>query len=284
MKFFKIITLQTKIMLLCIILSIISCTRDEEVQVESVQKLSVANQISKLSENYNVNPGKAADVNWLKVAAADAGAALTEASGDDATIASITMAGASASTKNYNDQNSSNSSSSNNSGGSNTIDPNETNPYDYVGYWHYASIDNVLVDPKRYLNGKDYDNERFYKATVEFLLKNDVASDSDYESFILELANEKLAFNSEVFDKYGLSGGLTYLLEKGIVQESVYEVMMPYYNVFESVNSSKEFVEYSLQVEELVVKSKLEEKEIILSTMATARYGAQYWSSVFGDY
>ena len=289
MKNLKTIKVKFKLILLGVILSVVSCAKDDEVQVENLQKFSIVNQINKLSESYIQNPGRA-DTDWGQVARADVAAGLIESGDPSSTMISVTLVAATASVKEYNSQQTQTVSSISNGGqnGSNTgqTEANETNPYDSYGYWHYASIDNVLVDPKLYLNGEDFDNELFYEATIKFLSKNDVGSDSDYENLTLDLVNEKLAFSTEVFDHYGLSGGLTYLLEIGNIQESVYEVMLPYYSVLENVNSSEEFVDYSLQVEELVLDSELEEKEkeIVLSTMATARYGIQYWSSVFGDY
>lgn len=285
MKNLKTITMKIKLILLCTVLSVVSCTKDDDVNIESPQKLSIADQINNLSENYNTNHGKA-DTDWKKVAIADVAAGLGEAADPSSTVLSVTLVAAAASVKEYNNQQG--SVSSNTSGGSTSgqIDINETNPYDSYGYWHYASIDNVLVDPERYLDGEDFDNTRFYETTKEFLSDHGVGNHADYESITLDLANEKLAFNSELFNRYALSGGLSYLLENGKIQESVYQVMKPYYNVLENVTSSQEFVDYSLQAEELVVNSELKrkEKEIVLSTMATARYGIQYWSSQFGDH
>lgn len=266
-----------------LILALVACTQDDEVQIENVKKQSIFDQVNNLSEGYNVTLGKAADTDWKKVAIADVAAGLGEAADPNSTVLSVTLVAAAASVKEYNNQQSNISGGGSSGTTSRQIVSNEINPYDSYGYWHYASIDNVLVEPERYLSEEVYDNERFYVSTKEFLLENGVEDYSD--GLTIDQANVKLKLNSDILEKYGFLGDLKHRYDRGDISQSVYEIMHPYYDIFSRTSNIEEFVEYSLQAEELIVNSELENKDkgVILSTMATARYGMQYWSKELGS-
>ncbi|AXT53196.1 hypothetical protein D1818_21060 [Aquimarina sp. BL5] len=279
--------MKTKLItVICAIFTIIACTKDNEINEEVQQKESIVDQMTKLSERFFINDFGKKDTDWKKVAIADVAAGAGESADPSSTVLSVTLVAAAASVKEYNSQQSTLTNIDPNGSTTGQIDPNQTNPYDSYGYWHYSSIDNVLVNPERYLNGEDFDNEQFYEATKEFLSDNNVGDYSDYENFSLDEANEKLMFSSDLLETYGLLGGLEYKFEKGFITELVYEILKPYYKILENSNNIQEFVDYSLQAEELIVNSILErkDKQIVLSTMATARYGMQYWSKEFGEY
>ncbi|WP_109299763.1 hypothetical protein [Aquimarina sp. AU474] len=262
-----------------------SCSDEIDIRDENQNsQLIIATKIRELSNkhiNWNVQI-KANDVDWSKVAAADVGAALT-AYANDGSFYTVLGEASAASIKKYGELES--TSQNNDTGNINNINTNSANDFDKFGYWHYQCIENVIKKPSSYLTNDVLDISKYYITTEGFLLENNVISQNDLEGFSMETAHQKLKYNSELFNKYGLTGGLEYQFKNGQIDELVFEVMKPYFTVMEHLVDVQEFVSYSEEAEKIIANSAIKEehKGQILSTMATARYGVQYWDHLINQ-
>lgn len=262
-----------------------SCSKNEENLNNAIAPDTDAiSKVTELSSNYiNENHNlQAKPPKWLQVVFADVGAFFTSASNGDKFGQSIDAASAASAVKQL-ELSPVMASTSNDGGNINDIGSNEVNAYDNYGEWHYRAIENVIKEGANYATNGVFDNSKYYKATTQFLIENRVASEREFETFSLEVANERLAYDRELFNKYGLSGSLEFQNRQGRVKENVYKVLSSYFKVVENTYDIKRFVSYSLEVEKTISYSKMNEveKKQILGAMATARYGFQYWESIY---
>ncbi|CAM1345285.1 hypothetical protein [Tenacibaculum amylolyticum] len=262
-----------------------SCSKNEEnINTTTAPDIDAISKVAELSSNYiNENQNlQAKPPKWLQVAAADIGAFFTAISNGDK-FGEVIGAASAASAEKHLELNPIMASTSNDGGNINDINSNEVNAYDNYGEWHYRTIENVIKEGTNYATDGAFDNSKYYRATTQFLIENRVASERDFETFSLEDANERLAYDKELFNKYGLLGSLEFQNRQGRVKENVYKVLSSYFKVVENTYDIKRFVSYSLEVEKTISYSRMNEveKKQILGVMATARYGFQYWNSIY---
>ncbi len=275
----KLITILT----ICLAIITTSCSDELETTTTAIDTTDAVSALNTLSESYATTQVTTKAIpEWLKkiliVACADISASLQADTGD-ADWYTVVIAGASASLS----QGLTLSVSPNGNGTNvNGIDSNETNAYDKVGKWHYSAIENAYQKPAYYAVDGKYDNPTFYKHSVDFLSANKVATVEDFERFPVAVANEELATALAAYTTYGFYGSLEQLYRNKQIDATTFELLAPYYESLEKTRDINDFVAYSIEAETIVAEARLERatKKAILSTMATARYGMQYWRQV----
>lgn len=158
-----------------------------------------------------------------------------------------------------------------------TPSTNSDNPYDNIGYEHYYAINEALSADSNYLTAGVYDNSLFYSFSTNLYVANDVISDESLSAFPLSSSDNVLTQLNNYHDSL-----VVYMNGIAGLDSVVKSCLTPYFNCFEASEDAKivDFVAYSIQMENAVLNMAIADldKQIILSVMATARYGSQYWT------
>lgn len=154
---------------------------------------------------------------------------------------------------------------------------NINNPYDNVGFEHYHAINEALSSSSNYLSNDNYDNTLFYDFSSNLAVQDSIVDEQDLLAFPLSLSDSVLGVVSNAGDDL-----VVYF--NGITEYDsvVKDCLTPYFQCFEASENAEVggFVQYSIDMENAVTNMAMSEfdRQIILSVMATARYGSQYWS------
>ncbi|GEM_PF-6041940 len=159
---------------------------------------------------------------------------------------------------------------------------NNQNPYEFVGLFHYKVINEELR--KSYGSYKNMDEVLFENHFNDFVAYKDRQTviypelnrsnypyedyEQDFEAFITFHDGVKEEWLSQEMNLHSL------------------EVLQNYFTLLEESKSVKDFVDKSLDAEEFLladISLGLTEKELLLSTMSTARIGLQYWAWVIRE-
>lgn len=149
---------------------------------------------------------------------------------------------------------------------------NTNNPYDNIGYNHYYSINQALSDTTNYLDANgNYSNSNFYNFSSNLLLQNGVINSTQLSSYT--------STNNNLLESYVQEDIVNSLYNANKISSDTRNIMTNYFNALYSTTHAAAFENYSIQAENLIVNSTMNslDKEAILSTMATARYGVHYW-------
>lgn len=156
---------------------------------------------------------------------------------------------------------------------------NSDNPYDQIGSEHYHVINEALSSSTNYLSNGQYNNTLFYSFSSAQAIEDGVFDSLSLNAFPLDSSNVVLNSVSHSTD----TSLVVYLSNITPAFDSVVtNCLTPYLQCFDASEGAKvsDFVSYSIQMEDAVLDLNISDfdKEIILATMATARYGTQYWS------
>lgn len=154
------------------------------------------------------------------------------------------------------------------------------NDFDYLGHWHYYTLNKSMLDPTTYEDSKgDFDKGLFVEYAKSVLIDNQVFKSDEIDGYDTNITDYVLTLVADVHTKE--AGELiTLLYDDGKISLDVKTTIEDYFDCMEASADLLDFADYSKTAEEIVEASNFSasDKQIILSTMATARYGAEYWS------
>lgn len=156
---------------------------------------------------------------------------------------------------------------------------NPSNPFDDAGKYHYESIDNAYENPSGIISTPESLNKgNFYQLVQQLVATEGVVSTSDFNQTFPQSSMESVM--NQVSDVEDLLAFVNQLQTAGTLSQQEASIALSYINVFENSTNLNSFVSYSIQTENAINNStqySAHSKAIILSFMATARYGAAYW-------
>lgn len=160
---------------------------------------------------------------------------------------------------------------------------NLNNPYDNIGEVHYIIV-NELIENDLGNSFENFDNQQYYFQTINLLANNEFWTLEEldvyeYNIYFSTFSSIKSSYqNNEMASDY--IKNLDHLTQK------VRDVLYVYIKAFESSTSTSSFINYSINVEDLILNStELDslDKMQVLSVMSTARLGIQYWCQEFDE-
>lgn len=159
---------------------------------------------------------------------------------------------------------------------------NPGNSFDYVGYWHYKSINDAVVSTGNYLTNNVYDNTLFYPFTVNLLMSNGIVSRNASSYYSQTDGNNTLADVAQL-SSITLVDYIDQKESNNVISADVATVLRQYAQCLASLTERSDvddFVSYSVQIENLVAGAGLSsgDQQLVLQVMATGRYGLQYWT------
>jgi hypothetical protein len=153
------------------------------------------------------------------------------------------------------------------------------NDYDGVGYYHYYMINSASVSTQNYLdaNGK-FSVQSFRSFAGNLLVNEEVITQQKLSNFTTQNLNYQISYLQNNMTN-GLTGLLTTLYNDNKISLEAKNFLSPYFQALETTTDVDAFINYSENAEDIVIASSLNsiDKQVILSTMATARYGVHYW-------
>ena len=168
----------------------------------------------------------------------------------------------------------------NGNGTSHTIDfstfiVNAGNTHDNVGSQHYESINSYLQTADQNSSVDD-----FYTHCASSM--SQTYGSTNVDIYTLQSYQDDITFTQLLDPNAPLSVAVEDLHSLGEISTTVRDILVPYFDSFDAVpaNDVIGFVNYSISAEDLVSNDPSIvdlDKQFILGTMATARYGIQYW-------
>lgn len=165
-------------------------------------------------------------------------------------------------------------------GTSHTIDfsgfvANPTNAYDEIGLMHYTEINEFLQTAHANSSLSD-----FYLQSIVNM--EGVTGNPNVSAYTLQMYEDDLQLPSYA-DGPSFADAVEQMYLSGEISMDVRNILIPYLQTFDAITGDDPigFATYSVNVENIVSNdpSIVElDKRFILGTMATARYGIQYWS------
>ena len=154
---------------------------------------------------------------------------------------------------------------------------NPNNSLDYVGRFHAEILeatfyqDHQIIYPNgtfSYTNSINYTDNYTNSSTSGSLSQNDF--DTFYQSVVAKI----------VANNYLLSQVMQQNLNEGKLTQDEGQILITYFQAQESASSLNNYIQYSIQVEDMVVNSSLPttSKNLLLFTMATARHDINFWN------
>lgn len=159
------------------------------------------------------------------------------------------------------------------------MQPNDNNPYDNIGFHHYNCLNLALENNNNYIENGIYSNSNFYIFCKNYLINNGVYFENNFQYFTLNNSNVNFDYvkSKEILS---INEFNELLFNNNKISSFVYNYLAPYFECLLATNNITNFVNYSINAENLVVSSSLTsiDKQIVLEVMSTARYGIQYWN------
>ncbi len=161
---------------------------------------------------------------------------------------------------------------------------NSNNPYDYVGYWHYYTLNSALSNTSNY---EDINDSFSYCVTYSFisstLTSNNVFGGTSFSSIIGgNYSTLKSDFNYVAsLSTTTCSSALYQMHSDGYINDVQYSVLSDYFDAIDNSNSASDFATYSVDIENDIVSDtslSSNDKQCLLMIMSTARYSLQYYS------
>jgi len=169
---------------------------------------------------------------------------------------------------------------------------NPNNPFDYVGYYHYYTMNQIAKPPNDYINTDGtFSTQKFHSFSGNLLQQQGVITYTQFNNLSLSSVENNLLYiksnlnysNSSV----DVNGFLNTIHTDGRINSGSKDALVSYFNALQSfsrlqsatVQDINNFISYSTTMENTVASSALnsDDKAMVLSTMATARYGVHYW-------
>ena len=158
--------------------------------------------------------------------------------------------------------------------------PNPNNPYDYIGYYHYKVLNEALKDSTRYLDAQgNFSNTNFYNFSTSYLVQENIFNTNALTAFSISDSQNNLLFIESYKNQPNASPMIIQLYNDGKMSLSVKNVLSSYAIAVAASTNVNDFIQYSVKVENTIASSNLsiKEQQLLLGTMATARYGIHYW-------
>ena len=163
--------------------------------------------------------------------------------------------------------------------GGNTGEPNPNNPYDFIGDIHYDIVDEMVNNYDLYMVNGELNYSKYEKLVFDHLKLKYENCDDKKHCFQCNF------FASEIQFHANRDGNIvSYFVESNPrlngMSSVVRNIIKEYSQAIQSTNKKGDFTEYSIACEDIIVNSQLNEQEKlqVLSYMATARYGINYYN------
>lgn len=159
---------------------------------------------------------------------------------------------------------------------------NINNEYDYVGKYHaeilqYGILDNShILYPNgifNYQNSIDFIQQFLISKNI-FLQPSSIMSLNEFNTFYNNVENIISSSN------YKFSKIILNLENQGKLSHFESQILYMYYSAQESSTSLNDFIQFSIQIENIISNSSYSEeiKELFLFTMATTRHDINLWN------
>ncbi len=161
---------------------------------------------------------------------------------------------------------------------------NDNNEFDSAGKYHVDILKYQLTEKKDYVfpNGV-FNYERSVEVTRNYLLTNTNDTSTLPQSMS---RNEFYTFynylNQDLQNSnYLLSDAILTMENQGKISSLESQILNMYFKMKEQTSSIDAYIQYSIQIENLVTNSNYpsDTKNLLLFTMATARYDFAFWNS-----
>jgi len=160
---------------------------------------------------------------------------------------------------------------------------NLNNPFDDIGEIHYLIV-NELIDNDLGDSFEGFDNEQYYFQTISLLANNEFWTLEELNVFEYNIYSSNFSFVKSSFQNNELASD--YVKKLKYLTQEVQNVLYVYIKAFEASTSTSDFINYSINVEDLILNStqlSSFEKMQVLSVMSTARIGIQYWCQEYDE-
>jgi hypothetical protein len=159
---------------------------------------------------------------------------------------------------------------------------NPANEYDLAGKYHVDVLHYALTEKREYIFQNGIMNfQRSFEVTKNYLNANNALMNPNY---ILTESNFNTTYNATIQTLQNVNNSLSQWVlkmeEKGKISSLESQILHQYFNAQESATSLQAYIQYSLQIEDLVINATYSErtKKLLLFTMATARHDINYWN------
>lgn len=268
-------TINYKLIAIIFLLIITSCiTDDSQINPEEQSTLKRIKEITNQFIHSQQNNFQSSTKVFVdpKVAAIDINAAIDSYNDDGDFDWALTM-GVAASSK------ASSGIMPNNPGGNVTNDFNE---YDFTGRYHVEILQHGLTDKKdfifengifNYYNSITYSNE-FLESNNLNVQQSNIYSLSQFEAFYNTIISNLENVNNQ------LSKIILQMENDGKISNLESQILNMYFESQENSTSLNSFIQYSLQIENLITESNfnISTKKLLLFSMSTTRHDINFWN------
>ena len=159
---------------------------------------------------------------------------------------------------------------------------NSLNPFDSIGLIHYEIVAMFMANPALCrTNSGTLDYPVFYTTIFNILINN-------YPSLQITTAVQNY-FKYTDFEsvRNDMNDDFSIIANNCIQNDDLRQIVISYQQFFDSETEYTSFCSYSISVESQIINNTLYsdiEKQIVLSYMATARYGFWFWENYCGGF
>ncbi len=162
---------------------------------------------------------------------------------------------------------------------------NNLNPYDFVGKFHYDMLNDANNDNNVNYTAGQYDPGKFFNYIIGATLSTGISTPLYTAHVPFSLTTQVLQGHNinENFDTPDFFGVVNAAYDENILSENGKNILLMYFDALLNVevNQLNAFTNYSIAMENMANADPgllQKEKILILSTLATSRYGINYWS------
>ena len=137
-----------------------------------------------------------------------------------------------------------------------------------------------MKDSTRYLDAQEnFSNTNFYNFNTSYLVQENIFNTNALTAFSISDSQNNLLFIESYKNQPNASPMIIQLYNDGKMSLSVKNVLSSYAIAVAASTNVNDFIQYSVKVENTIASSNLsiKEQQLLLGTMATARYGIHYW-------
>ncbi|WP_298513239.1 hypothetical protein [uncultured Kordia sp.] len=154
---------------------------------------------------------------------------------------------------------------------------NPNNPLDYTGRFHAEILASAIYQNHQivYPNGEfSYTNSINFSNNYMNITVQNMLSENEFNAFYEHVVN-KIRANDNLLSKV-----MQQDLREGKLTQSEGQILIMYFQAQESSNTLNGYIQYSIQIENMVVNSNLpsSSKDLLLFVMATARHDINFWN------
>ncbi|WP_298513237.1 hypothetical protein [uncultured Kordia sp.] len=158
---------------------------------------------------------------------------------------------------------------------------NTANAYDYVGKYHVDILDYQIRNKSNYVSPNNvFKYNRSIGVTSDYLAQDQIQlnmtnmmSNNQFDMWYLHLQQQLQTANGLI------SQTILAMEAAGKISTLESNILYHYFDAQENASSLTNFIQYSIQIEDIIINSSYNHptKRFLLSAMATARHDFNYW-------